>query len=146
MEIWREGAPPPLPLPLPLGGSSSSPSSYFPVAFPPPLPALPACPPFILPCSAHQQYCSPPGPGLAVLTVAWGVCEGSSTYTRLGSIDTTTACLPYTALICSMLREKRCGCGWSEVVGKDRQDDRLLAVHRVDLLSAARKEVWKCLE
>jgi hypothetical protein len=50
----------------------------------------------------HQQYCSPLGPGFEVRTVACGTADGSLTYARRGSMETTTACLPYTALICSM--------------------------------------------
>mmetsp|Transcript_24178 Transcript_24178/g.52815 ORF Transcript_24178/g.52815 Transcript_24178/m.52815 type:complete len:381 (+) Transcript_24178:1082-2224(+) len=61
----------------------------------------PSRPPLMVHC--HQQYCSPLGPGFEVLMVLCLTVLGSATYTLRGSMDTTTACLPYTSLICSML-------------------------------------------
>mmetsp|Transcript_11287 Transcript_11287/g.27659 ORF Transcript_11287/g.27659 Transcript_11287/m.27659 type:complete len:279 (-) Transcript_11287:904-1740(-) len=63
----------------------------------------PSRPPLTVHC--HQQYSSPLGPRLSLVTLTvWCLTSlGSLTHTRRGSMDTTTACRPYTALICSML-------------------------------------------
>lgn len=57
---------------------------------PPPLLCHVALPTLTVHC--HQQCFSPSGPGLEASTQVWLVCEGSDTYTRRGSMDTTTAC------------------------------------------------------
>ena len=54
----------------------------------------------------HQQNSSPSAPSCRVLTHGRSVSAGLRTYTRRGSIDTTTACAPYACTSMQVVRQR----------------------------------------